>query len=418
MISAAPSRTQLLLPLLETLVERGGSVRADVAIDALSDRLKIPSDVRNDYRTVEFANWGPRKRCAWRQSVHWVRQDAVTRGLIAKNERGVWTVTDRGEDALKNCRPGVILVVYETPNGEAIWADAVTAAGALEANSVNLLFSSPPYPIVSGRGYGKFSESEVIELIINCATDWHRALKDDGSMVLNFKDVWLPKAQTGGVVRSLYQEKLLIALAEDAKFFFADRMFWQNPSHSPESPFVTIQRVRCNQDVENLLWLSKTPNPKANNRNVAAEAKQSTIDTYRRRHNRGVGKTLTGPSGQNNCFEEQQIAVANGETLKVIPRNLIVASNADTHTAQKRRLAEAGLSRHDAAMPIALADHMIKFLTDKGDTVYDPFHGSGTTGLAAERLERRWIGSDRSLSHLVGSSFRFGQEPLFDPATV
>ena len=46
--------------------------------------------------------------------------------------------------------------------------------------------------------------------------------------------------------------------------------------------------------------------------------------------------------------------------------------------------------------PVALYERMVRASTDEGDLVLDPFCGSGTTLVAAERLARRWIGVDRS----------------------
>jgi site-specific DNA-methyltransferase (cytosine-N4-specific) len=39
-----------------------------------------------------------------------------------------------------------------------------------------------------------------------------------------------------------------------------------------------------------------------------------------------------------------------------------------------------------------MPEHFIKFVTDEKDLVLDPFAGSCTTGEAAEKLRRRWIG--------------------------
>ena len=44
--------------------------------------------------------------------------------------------------------------------------------------------------------------------------------------------------------------------------------------------------------------------------------------------------------------------------------------------------------------PRALYERMIEASTNAGDVVFDPCYGSGTTLLAAEKLGRRWIGSD------------------------
>ena len=393
-------------------MEFGGSAPAAKVIDAVSDRLGVPNEVRNDYREVDCGKWGVRRRCAWRQKIHWVRQNAIYAGLIENSASGIWTLSDRGRGSLNNCQPGVILTIYETPSGEAVWCDAMTASGALETNSINLLFSSPAYPLAGkGRAYGNISPGETVEMIVKCAKEWRRAMKDDASIVLNFRDVWLPKAETGGAVRSLYQEKLLLALVEDVGLYFADRLFWKNPGHMPDSPWVTIRRVRTNMDVEQLFWLSKSPNPKADNRRILVDAKPETIASYLRKSKRGQ-KRVIGPSGQGNCFEEQMAAVAAGQTLKVIPRNLVEFANTDPRVKLHAKLKDLGLPKHDAVMPRGLAEHVIKFLTEPGDTVVDLFNGSGTVCAAAESLGRRWIGGDRSLAHVLSSALRFNPESL------
>ncbi|MCK9601695.1 MAG: site-specific DNA-methyltransferase [Sphaerochaeta sp.] len=49
---------------------------------------------------------------------------------------------------------------------------------------------------------------------------------------------------------------------------------------------------------------------------------------------------------------------------------------------------------HYAVMPPALAELCILPASRPGDTVLDPFSGSGTTGYAATRHGRRYIGID------------------------
>jgi DNA modification methylase len=46
---------------------------------------------------------------------------------------------------------------------------------------------------------------------------------------------------------------------------------------------------------------------------------------------------------------------------------------------------------HPAAFPIGLPEFFIKLFTKSGDTILDPFAGSGTTGLAAEQLNRNVV---------------------------
>lgn len=49
---------------------------------------------------------------------------------------------------------------------------------------------------------------------------------------------------------------------------------------------------------------------------------------------------------------------------------------------------------HPCEKPVALMEALLRVLTDKGDTVFDPFAGSGATLVAAQRLERRAIGCE------------------------
>jgi hypothetical protein len=51
---------------------------------------------------------------------------------------------------------------------------------------------------------------------------------------------------------------------------------------------------------------------------------------------------------------------------------------------------------HAAAYPVGLPEFFIKAYTDKGDTVFDPFMGSGSTLMAAERTGRRGFGTELS----------------------
>jgi len=73
---------------------------------------------------------------------------------------------------------------------------------------------------------------------------------------------------------------------------------------------------------------------------------------------------------------------------------------------------------HPARFPHGLPEFFIKFLTDPGDLVIDPFAGSNITGEVAERLQRRWLAFEIVEEYLEASKFRFPgfckQSSLFD----
>lgn len=49
---------------------------------------------------------------------------------------------------------------------------------------------------------------------------------------------------------------------------------------------------------------------------------------------------------------------------------------------------------HGAIFPETLAGSLIEAFSDAGDLIYDPFMGSGTTAIVAEKLGRKWAGSE------------------------
>lgn len=57
--------------------------------------------------------------------------------------------------------------------------------------------------------------------------------------------------------------------------------------------------------------------------------------------------------------------------------------------------AEKKFGKHPTQKPVALIERCIRASTNEGDLVFDPFSGSGATGVAALGLDRRFIGCER-----------------------
>ena len=56
--------------------------------------------------------------------------------------------------------------------------------------------------------------------------------------------------------------------------------------------------------------------------------------------------------------------------------------------------------KHPAQKPLYLLKRIIECCTNEGDVILDPFSGSGTTGIAAISLNRKYIGIDNNMEYI------------------
>jgi DNA modification methylase len=146
-----------------------------------------------------------------------------------------------------------------------IWGIRGSSSPSFLRGSVNLIFTSPPYALHFKKAYGNVDKAGYVEWFLTFAREMFRVLADDGSFVLNIGGSYNPKVPT----RSLYHFKLLIRLVEDIGFHLAQECFWYNPAKMPvPAEWVTVRRQRIRDSVEYVWWLSKSPFPKADNRQV------------------------------------------------------------------------------------------------------------------------------------------------------
>jgi site-specific DNA-methyltransferase (adenine-specific) len=73
---------------------------------------------------------------------------------------------------------------------------------------------------------------------------------------------------------------------------------------------------------------------------------------------------------------------------------------------------EKAQGKHPTQKPLALLERIIAASTKEGDCILDPFCGSGTTGIAADRLQRRSVGLDVDLQYLELGRRRHEAESL------
>ena len=71
---------------------------------------------------------------------------------------------------------------------------------------------------------------------------------------------------------------------------------------------------------------------------------------------------------------------------------------------------EKKYGKHPTQKPMALLERMILASTDEGDLILDPFNGSGTTGVVAHMLNRKYIGIDNVQEYLNLTIRRYENE--------
>lgn len=280
---------------------------------------------------------------------------------------------------------------YFTNYGASYLGDARVLLKRVPSESVDLVITSPPYALVFKKEYGNVDAKDYAKWFLSFSTEIKRILKTSGSFVLNIGGCW----NKGAPTRSLYQFRLLLELAKD--FHLAQEFFWHNPAKLPApAEWVNVRRVRVKDSVEYIWWFSKTENPKADNRKVLSPYSPDMERIIKKGY-----KAKLRPSGHNITakFRKDQ----GGS----IPSNLLVIGNTDSSSEYLRKCQEAGLSPNPARFPKELPEFFIKFLTDPGDLVLDPFAGSNVTGKAAEDLKRKWISFEIIEEYQQGSRFRF-----------
>jgi len=282
---------------------------------------------------------------------------------------------------------------YQTERGRIYLGDSLEVLRDIDADSVDLIMTSPPFGLIRKKEYGNVDAHEYLDWFRPFAAEFYCVLKDSGSLVIDIGGAWNPGLPT----RSLYHYKLPIMLCEEFGFHLAQDFFWWNPSRLPTpAEWVTIRRIRVKDAINTVWWLSKTPWPKASNRRV--------LQPYSPRMKNLLENGYEAKRRPSGHEISDKFSIDNGAA---IPPNLIAIPNTESNSAYLRYCNERGLKPHPARYPSDLPEYFIRLLTDDGDLVFDPFAGSCVTGEVAERLNRRWICVDSVKEYLEGALGRF-----------
>jgi DNA modification methylase len=301
--------------------------------------------------------------------------------------------SSEGLDWLKEL--GLPKPYYRTRFGAAYLGDAKVLMEKIPSDSVDLIVTSPPFALRRKKEYGNVDAAIYVDWFRPFGREFYRILKPKGSLVIDIGGSW----NEGEPTRSLYQYELLIDLAR-LGLRLCQEFFWYNPARLPSpAEWVNVRRIRVKDAVDPIWWLAKTPFPKADNKQVLKKYSESMMQLLVNGY-----KAKLRPSGHDISSK------FNRDRGGAIPPNLLIIANTESNSWYLRACAKAGVTPNPARFPRRLPEFFVKFLSDEGDLVLDPFAGSNVTGEVAESMKRRWLAFELVREYLEGSRFRF-EEP-------
>jgi DNA modification methylase len=305
---------------------------------------------------------------------------------------------------------------YKTKRGRMLVGRIENVLGSRAAaplrGKVNLIFTSPPFPLVRKKRYGNETGQEYIRWLEKLAPGLCELLADDGSIVMEIGNSWEP----GIPVMSTLGLEALLAFKKAGGLHLSQHVICHNPARLPSpAQWVNVARERLKDSFTHVWWMSKAEHPKADNRSVllpySADMK-ALLKTQK--YNAGVrpsGHVISKKGFLKNhggAIAPNVISVADGAAT--LPEALLKFSGTSSDNSYRNYCDSHGLETHPARMQMGLAAFFIQFLTKHGDLVFDPFGGSNTSGYAAESLNRRWISVEASEVYARGSKGRFASE--------
>lgn len=233
----------------------------------------------------------------------------------------------------------------------------------LASNSVDLIVTSPPYADQRKGTYGGIHPDKYVEWFLPISKELLRVLRPDGTFVLNIKE----KVVEGE--RSIYVMELILAMRKQG-WLWTEEFIWHKKNCYPGK-----WPNRFRDSWERLLQFNKSKSFNMYQDQVmvpmgdwAKTRLKNLSETDKIRDNSKVGSGF----GKN---------ISNWMNRdKAYPTNVL-------HLAT-----ECSNKNHSAAFPEELPAWFIKLFTKEGDTVLDPFMGSGTTVFVGDRMSRNTIG--------------------------
>ena len=248
--------------------------------------------------------------------------------------------------------------------------DCIESLKSLEDQSINTCITSPPY--FNLRNYGhkdqlglESNSEEFIQNLVNVFSQVKRVLKDDGTLWLNMGDTWDKNKQLLGI-----PWRTALALQQDGWILRSD-IIWHKPNVMPSS--VRDRVTNCH---EYIFLLSKNKKYYYDNEIIKEDSTfKNSKGEFRPNGMAGIGKKNKGKKG----FEIRSGLSNMKEQPKRNKRSVWTITNKPFKDA------------HFAVFPPDLIEPCVLAGCPKNGTILDPFAGSGTTGVVAQKNNRNAV---------------------------
>ena len=298
--------------------------------------------------------------------------------------------------------------------------DSLEELKKLPSDSVYCCVTSPPY--FGLRDYGVNGQiglektlDEYIDKLVNVFQEVGRVLKTDGSLWLNLGDSYCnrsDKNSSGDSQKYVYNGKsvqrraitpaglkrkdligvpwrVAFALQADGWYLRQD-IIWHKPHCMPES--VTD---RCTKNHEYIFLLTRSPSYFFDNNAIQEKASQSSIERAKRGRSADHKMTNGAPGQNSHSFHQAQGADSTRQASEYKNKRSVWSINPKPYSGA-----------HFAVFPPKLIEPCILAGCPEGETVLDPFSGSGTSGLVALQNRRKYIGIELNKEYVELSKKR------------
>lgn len=237
--------------------------------------------------------------------------------------------------------------------------DCLEVMKSIPDGSVDLTVTSPPYDNL--RDYNK-------SLVDWCENKWKSILdslycvtKYGGVVVWVVSDATIKGSETGTSFRQALH-------AIDIGFNLHDTMIWE------KSTFSAVGALKCRYA------------PVFDYMFILSKGKPKTFNPIKDKPNKHAGTTISGTVRQKD---------GTTKAISGIKSNKVISEFGQRHNVWRINEEKVNNKLHPAVFPVSLAvDHIMSW-SCVGDTILDPFMGSGTTGVACKNTGRNFIGIER-----------------------